>query len=63
MDRKDFEKVLRHNDGLAMTVSVRVPVKMLKRLDQYAKETGNRRSDVILAFLIWAEKQHVSERK
>lgn len=53
----------KEDEGDLVPTSVRIPKKILERIDKAAEETGNSRNEAILYLFRWALRQHESERR
>lgn len=53
----------RADEGEPLSTSLRIPKKILERLDAVAKASNWTRTEVILEFLRWALEEHEEEEK
>lgn len=64
MPKKDLDNVVPEGEGKASeAVTLRLPKKLLERVEKCAKETDNNRTDAILHLLRWALSQYESKGK
>jgi metal-responsive CopG/Arc/MetJ family transcriptional regulator len=62
--RDSDEIVVPEGEGpLSEAITIRMPKKMLERIEKAAKETENNRSDTILHLLRWAMAQYEKKGK
>lgn len=58
---------MKESEGSLEVLTLKVPVKLKARIDAAAKQTGNNRTQTMLALMRWAldqfEKQREEERK
>lgn len=63
MDKLHGSDVVPEGEGpLSQAITVRLPRKLLERIERTAKETANNRSDTILHLLRWALGEHEKKK-
>lgn len=65
--RRLVKPVVPAGEGVAKPLSLRVPEKLISRIDAVAKETGNARTETLLHLVRWAldeyDRQRAEERE
>ena len=57
-----MKPVVPEGEGVAKPLSLRVPEKLIERIDAVAKATGNPRTDTIMHLLRWALDEYARQR-
>ena len=60
--RRLVKPVVPEGEGVAKPLSLRVPEKLIERIDAVAKATGNPRTDTIMHLLRWALDEYARQR-
>lgn len=57
-----MKPVVPEGEGIAQPMSLRVPKKLVERIDAVAKATGNPRTETLLHLVRWALDEYDSQR-
>ena len=57
-----MKPVVPEGEGVAQPVSLRIPERLIERLDAVAKATGNPRTETILHLVRWALDEYDAQR-
>lgn len=60
--RRLVKPVVPEGEGVAKPMSLRVPEKLIERIDTVAKETGNARTETLLHLVRWALDEYDAQR-
>lgn len=60
--RRLVKPVVPEGEGVAKPMSLRVPEKLIERIDAVAKATGNARTETLLHLVRWALDEYEAQR-